>query len=197
MGYVSSFEEKIRDLHGSQRCLTFSSCRSALYYLLKSIPVGKGSDVLLTPITIPDIVNAVRIAGYRPVFVDIDPDTQNIDISDLKKKISDKASIALITHLSGIVPDMESLTNYLRKRKIFVIEDISQNYFSRSGEKLVGTYGDAAVGSMCTTKTICSMVGGILLINNKSVVDCFDNYVRPPQLRYSDGIFLKLLFKEI
>ena len=84
---VRKFENLLEDYWQRKKCFTLSTCRLALYYVLKSLKLNKDDEILLSPIQIPDFINAISNLKLKPVFVEIDKETKCLNISDLKKKI--------------------------------------------------------------------------------------------------------------
>jgi len=169
-GRVShEFENRMAELYGTKYAHTISSCRVGLFFVLQSLQLEEGSEVLVTPITIPDIINAIRAAGLKPVFVEMTQDAQNIDTEDLARKITPHSRVLLITYLSGLVPDMERIVSIAASHKLTLLEDISQNWDATFRGKKIGTYGKAAVGSFSLGKTLSALAGGIVLTNDTGV----------------------------
>jgi len=169
-------ERKLGEYFGVTYCRTLSSCRMSLYYLLKSLNLKKGDEILLTPINVPDIVNAIHILGFRPVFVDMVPEAHNIDLKDLEKKITDKSRVLFLTYLSGYVPDMDKIIAAVTKHNLILIEDITQNYGATYKQKMLGTFGVASVGSFSPSKTMSSLGGGFMITNDQRVSQRMSRY---------------------
>ena len=106
---VKKFENLLEDYWSRKKCFTLSTCRLALYYVLKSLKLSRGDEVLLSPIQIPDFINAILNLGLKPVFVEIDKETKCLNITDLKKKINSKTRVVLTTYLTGILPDISQI----------------------------------------------------------------------------------------
>jgi len=158
--FINAFKERceFNDHHISLA----SSCRTSLYLLLKSLQLPEKSLIALTPLTIPDIVNSVILAGHIPYLVELDPETHNIAASEIPKLSALGVRVAVLAHLSGIFN--QEIVGHIKEMKaqgIFVIEDISQAYGSRSQQDLAGQLGDAFIGSLCLGKVISALGGGI------------------------------------
>lgn len=137
-----------------------SSCRSAVYTIIKSLELTPNSLIALTPLTIPDIVNAIILAGHRPYFVELDKDTHSINCEEIDKLKDVK--VIILAHLSGIFNErIIKNIQTLKDRGIFVIEDISQAYASCANGVYAGGPGHAFVGSFCLGKVISSIGGGV------------------------------------
>ena len=98
---VRELESRFAELTGSPRALALPRTRIAVHLILKALDLPEGSQVIMSPVTIPDIVNAVLLAGLRPVFVDLGQRTCNVDYDALAHAITDETSALLITHLCG------------------------------------------------------------------------------------------------
>ena len=149
----------------------FSSCRMALYFGLKALDLRPADEVLLTPITIPDIVNAIATQGLKPVFVDMDKDTHNICIEDLKRKLTSKSKVVLITYLSGISPNMDQIMSCCSENNLTVVEDFSQGYGGQYMGKKLGSFGHFSVGSLTSGKNIGSFIGGLFTTDDRNLFD--------------------------
>lgn len=179
--------------------ITVSTCRMAIQLALKSFDLKSGDEVLLAPITIPDTVNAIHTLGLRPVFVDIDPTTHFIDEAELQNKISDKSKVLLLTYLSGFVPDMALVLEVAAKYNLRIIEDISQNYNTSFDNKVLGSFGDAAVGTLSIGKALASLGGGVYLTNNEDnfhkVLELYEStFTRPSRSFILSQILHNLIF---
>lgn len=195
--YNERLEKSLASFWSSKYCITMPTCRIALYYVLKSLKLKKGDEVLLTPLVIPDIVNAIHMLGLKPVFVDLSLDDQNIDIIDLERKISAKSKVLLLTYLSGIVPDMRVIMEKIQKYNLILVEDISQNYGSTYNGRLIGTFGTASIGSFSAGKTIASLLGGFILTNDKSIINNVCELSSKELNRPSKAVLIKIIFGQI
>ena len=175
---VKKFENLLEGYWGRKKCFTLSTCRLALYYVLKSLNLSKDDEVLLSPIQIPDFINAILNLGLKPVFVELDKETKCLNISDLKKKISSKSKVVLATYLTGIVPNISEIKSVCDKNNIFFIEDISQSYGSESYNKKAGTFGVAAIGSLSPAKIISSIGGGFILMDDSEKIQYIDETIK-------------------
>jgi len=174
---VKKFEKILEDYWQRKKCFTLSTCRLALYYVLKSLKLSRDDEVLLSPIQIPDFINAILSLKLKPVFVELDKDTKCLNIEDLKKKINSRTKAVLATYLTGIVPNIDKIKSICDENNIFLIEDISQSYGSKSGAKKAGSFGIAAIGSLSPAKIISSIGGGFILIDDIDKIDFIDEAI--------------------
>lgn len=168
--WVKEFEETFSSQYHSKYALSFPFARVALYYLLRALNIEKGSEVLMTPVTIPDMVNSIRIAGLRPVFVDFAKNTYNIDCEDLKRKVTKKSRVLLITYLCGLVPDLDKIIKLADKYNLILLEDCSQNFGSKYKDKTLGTFGRAGIFSTCSLKALPTYNGGVAISNEADLM---------------------------
>lgn len=153
--------------YGYQYSFNFSSCRMSVYFILQSLNLNSTDEIIITPITISDVFNAVRLSGANPIYVDLDPKKHFIDVESLKEKINSKTKVLLLTHLSGIVGDIDIVRELCDQHNILLIEDISQIHGAICGEKKVGSFGDYVVASLSVGKTISGLGGGLVLIRDQ------------------------------
>ena len=151
---------------GAPHAVVTALARVALHDLVRHF-VPPGRALLLSPYTIVDVVNAVVDAGARPVFVDVDPRTGNLDPDALAGVLAsgtaNDASAVLVTHLHGVSADIEGILQVARGAGLPVIEDAAQAMGARIGERRVGTLGEAGVYSFGSYKNINAHFGGVVV----------------------------------
>mgnify|MGYP001049408035 CR=1 FL=1 len=170
--YVREFEEKFAKKQKIKHIIGCSSGTSALFIILKALGVGRGDEVITTPHTFIATVEAICQTGAKPVFVDIDPGTYNIDINKIEKAISKKTKVILPVHIYGNPVNMEKLMSLARKRKILVVEDCAQAHLSFFNNKPVGSFGLASGFSFYPGKNLGAYGdAGLIATNNKRLAD--------------------------
>ena len=194
---VKKFENLLEAYWQRKKCFTLSTCRLALYYVLKSLKLSKDDEILLSPIQIPDFINAITNLELKPVFVEIDKETKCLSISDLKKKINSRTKVVLATYLTGIVPNISKIKSICEENNIFLIEDISQSYGSVSENVKAGSFGIAAIGSMSPAKIISSIGGGFILIDDVEKINFIDDAIKNELSLPSKKTLLKICFFQI
>src|SRR5690606_30207927 len=95
-----------------------SSYRVGLHLTLQALELDDGDEVLLTPITIADSINAITIAGLRPIFLEMDKDSHCLSLEDLKNKTTSKTRVLIITFLSGIIPNLDDIYSFTKEHGI-------------------------------------------------------------------------------
>lgn len=193
--------KSLRQIFHKENVLLTSSCRMALFYIFESLKPKDKFEVLLTPITIPDIVNAIIISGGVPVFVDMDLETHGILLTDLRLKINSKTRFILLTDLSGIPhSNIDDIKNCCIGMEITIINDVSQSYRFQTSKGLpVGIGSDFIIGSFSSGKYISSLVGGFIAtadpaktkrIENMRLVNEFKNIPQRNLIYYAKEHFI-------
>ena len=193
---VKNFENTLASYFNHKYCITFSSYRMGVYYYLKSLNLPIGSEILLTPITIPDLVNIILLLGLKPKFIDLDIDSHTISQNSLKEEYSENSKCLIITYLSGIVIDGHEIKEFCHRKNIKIIEDISQAYSSLSLNNGFPFFGDIKIGSLSSGKLISTYTGGFALTNDENLKDLLAGHIinnpPPPKSRFFNEIFKNL-----
>ena len=111
-------EKNLSKYWGKKKCQTLSSWRLGFHYALRSLELEEEDEVLLTPLAIADSVNAITLLKLKPVFIEMDPNTHNIDSADLKRKITKKTKVIHITYLSGMVPNLDEIITIAKENNL-------------------------------------------------------------------------------
>jgi len=188
---VRELESRFAELTGSPRALALPRTRIAVHLILKALDLPEGSQVIMSPVTIPDIVNAVLLAGLRPVFVDLGQRTCNVDYDALAHAITDETSALLITHLCGFPSDMDRIMALARDHDLRVIEDCSQSIGGSWQGQAPGLTGDAGVYSLTTLKPVSSFYGCLMVSRDSELtkrVEKLSAHFPPPRARDLVGV---------
>lgn len=164
---ISQFETDFAQYCQRKYCVAFPFARTAIYFVLKSLNLPKGSEVLLPPITIKGIVDVVLALGLVPRYVELDDETISFDLGDLSRKITPQVRVAIITPLFGLVPDVPAMVELLRKHDVFIIEDFSQCLNGEYAGQRIGTFGNAAIYSASSIKTLDTLGGGMAITDDQ------------------------------
>ena len=171
---VNEFEAAWAKANGAKRCLVVNNGTNALITSLNQSKIEAGDEVLVPPYTFISTVQAILINGAMPVFVDIDPDTYQIDPAKIEAKISPRTKAILPVHILGMPADMPRIMEIAKKHKLIVIEDACQAPLTEVNNQKVGTIGDAGCFSFQNSKNIPIGEGGAILSNDISFMDrCF------------------------
>lgn len=190
-------EEAFKERFHAKRAIIFPHARTALHFILKAMNLEKGSEVLMTPLTIADMVNSIHTIGLKPVFVDIELDTFCFEIDKLKKSITPKTKAILVTYIFGIVPDIEKIQKIAQDHGLKLIEDCSQCFDASYKGRLIGTFGDAAFFSLTNFKVCSSLFGGMIITNDEKLADQLNKFRDNSLLPARGSMLLKLISKDL
>lgn len=169
---VVKFEEEIANYCDARYAAAVANGTDALELSLKALGIGKGDEVITTPFTFIATTEAICINGARPVFVDIEADTCNINPSLIEGKITNKTKAIIPVHLFGHPCDMGAITAIAKKHNLKVIEDCAQAIGAEFESKRVGGFGDIGCFSFFPSKNLgCYGDGGMVITNDKAIAD--------------------------
>lgn len=163
---VAEFENMFAEYIGVPHAIATSSGTTALHVALLCAGIGKGDEVITTPFSFAATANSVLYVGARPVFVDINPRTYNIDPEKIEEAITDKTKAIMPVHLYGQPADMDPINKIAKDHDLKVIEDAAQAHGAIYKDKKVGNLGDMACFSFYPTKNITTSEGGIITTND-------------------------------
>lgn len=147
-------------------CVVTPSCTSALEMSMILADIGPGDEVILPSYTFSSTANAAVIFGAKPVFVDINPETLNIDPNEIKKAITSKTKMIIPVHYAGVGCDMDEIMEIANAKNIVVVEDAAQGMLARYKNRPLGSIGHMSAISFHDTKNIVCGEGGTLVIND-------------------------------
>ncbi len=147
------------------------SCTAALEMAAILADIKEGDEIIMPSFTFVSTANAFALRGGKPIFVDINPLTLNIDVKLIEKAITHKTKAIVPVHYSGFGCDMEEILNIARENNLLVIEDAAQGIMSKYKGKALGNIGDLGCYSFHETKNIFAGEGGALLINNRQFIE--------------------------
>lgn len=165
---VKAFEEGFAQMCGVKHAVATSSGTTALHVAMLAHGVGAGDEVITSAFTFIASANSVLYAGARPVFVDIDPRTFNLDVNQIEAAITPRTKAILPVHLYGLACDMDPIMNLAEKHGLAVIEDACQSHGAEYKGKKVGSFGTGTF-SLYPTKNITSGEGGMITTNDAAI----------------------------
>lgn len=151
---VRGFEEEYAAYHGVPHCVGLDNGTNAIKLALQAVGIGPGDEVITVSNTAAPTVVAIDSVGATPVFVDIDPDSYLMDITQLEAAITPRTRCLLPVHLYGQCVDMAPLRDLAAKHDLRIVEDCAQAHGARQHGELAGTFGDAAAFSFYPTKVL-------------------------------------------
>ena len=166
---VERFERRFAEYLGRRHALAMSSCTGALHLSLVALGIGRGDEVITTPMTFVATATAILEAGAKPVFVDVKPETGNIDVSRIEPAITAQTKAIVPVHLYGQMCDMRAIRKLADTYDLYVIEDAAHCVEgSREGVR-PGELGDTACFSFYATKSLSCGEGGALVTDNDAL----------------------------
>jgi len=156
---------------GVPRVLLTTSCTHALETAALLLDIKPGDEVIIPSFTFVSIPNAFVLRGARPVFIDIRPDTLNLDESQLERLITPRTKVIVVVHYAGVGCDMDTIMQVAGRHGIPVIEDNAHGLFGKYRGKYLGTFGCLATQSFHETKNFTCGEGGALLINDQRYIE--------------------------
>ena len=169
---VSDFETEFAEFCDSKYCVGVASGTDALRFALMAAGVGRGDEVITVPNTFIAGTEAISQVGATPVFVDIYPDTYNMDVSKIEEKISEKTKALLPVHLYGQTSDMDPILKLARKHHLAVIEDACQAHGALYKERKAGSFGIAGCFSFYPGKNLGAYgEGGAVVTQDEAIAE--------------------------
>lgn len=184
---VKAFEAALSEFCRHRPVRVVSSATAALEIALRIAGVGPGDEVITTPLTWVATANVILEVGATPRFVDIDPETRNIDLARVEAAINPKTRAILPVDLAGLPVDREQLYEIANRHRLRVIEDAAQSLGSVSHGKRLGSFGDLVAFSFHANKNITSTEGGCLVMNNEEEAILFEKLRLQGVVRFPDG----------
>ncbi|MFJ3482082.1 DegT/DnrJ/EryC1/StrS family aminotransferase [Pseudomonas sp. NPDC090202] len=162
---VAEFERRFAEFKGvePERVVALNSCTAALHLSLVAAGIGPGDEVITSPLTFCATVNAILHVGARPVLVDVDPLTMNLDPNGLEACITARTKAVLPVHFAGLPCAMSEILAIARRHRLIVIEDCAHAIEASYRGRPVGTLGDFGCFSFYATKNMTTGEGGMLL----------------------------------
>ena len=161
------FENLYKRKFNLKYCIAVANGTVALEAVLKSLELKKNDEVIVPSKSYQSSASSIVTAGAKPIFCDINYNSQNIEISDLKKKISSKTKAIICVHLGGWPSEMIQIKKLAKKNNIVIIEDCSQAHGAQINKKFVGSFGDMAIWSFCNDKIISTGGEGGMIATKK------------------------------
>lgn len=167
---VEAFEKAFAEMVGVKYAIATSSGTTALHVALLAHHIGEGDEVITTPFTFIASANSILYTGARPVFVDIDPQTFNIDPTHIAAAVTRRTKAILPVHLFGLPADMDSILDIADRFGLVVVEDACQSHGAEYGGKRVGSFGTGCF-SLYPTKNMTSGEGGMITTNDSEIAE--------------------------
>ncbi len=173
---VKAFEAKLSEYCGGRPVRAFNSGTCTMEIALRIAGIGPGHEVITTPLSWVATSNVILAVGARPVFVDIDPVTRNIDLTRVEAAITPATRAIIPVDLAGLPVDRDRLHAIAKQHKLRVIEDAAQSFGSTWQGRAIGSFGDFVSFSFHPNKNVTSIEGGALVLNNEAEAKLAEQY---------------------
>lgn len=184
---VREFEAALSVYCGGRPVRVLSSATAGMEIALQLIGVGPGDEVITTPLSWVATGNVILRLGARPVFVDVDPLTRNIDLCQIEAAITPRTKVIMPVDLAGLPVDRDQLYAIANRHGLRVVEDAAQSMGASWGGRAIGSFGDLVSISFHANKNITSGEGGCLVLNDESQVPLFEKLRLQGVVRHADG----------
>jgi perosamine synthetase len=168
---VVEFEQIFASYVGARHAVATTSCTTALHAALSIGGIGSGDEVILPSLSFIATANSVRYCGARPVFVDVDPETCNIDARKIEEAITEKTRAIMPVHQMGLPADLDPIQAIAKKHNLLVAEDAACAIGSEYRNKKIGSHGNIACFSFHPRKIITTGEGGMITTDDASIAE--------------------------
>ena len=167
--YYKKFEESFAKKIGVKFACAVSSGTAGLHLAMIAAGVREGDEIITSPFSFIASANCILYVGARPVFVDIDPATYNIDPKKIEEKITKKTKAILVAHIFGQTADMDPIRALAKKYDLKIIEDACESILAEYKGKKAGTFGESAVFAFYPNKQMTTGEGGMLVTDQEKI----------------------------
>ncbi|MEK7658884.1 MAG: DegT/DnrJ/EryC1/StrS family aminotransferase [Patescibacteria group bacterium] len=165
------FEKIMAEFAGVKYAVAVNSGTSGLHLIIRAMGINEGDEVITTPFSFIASSNCILFEGAKPVFIDIDENTFNIDVKKIEEKITAKTKAILAVDIFSQPADWQELKRIAKKHNLYLIEDSAEAIGSKYKGKKCGSFGDAAVFAFYPNKQITTGEGGVILTNDKKIYE--------------------------
>ena len=167
--FIEKFEKSFATYLGAAHGVATSSGTTALHLALASLGIGQGSEVIIPSFTMIATANAVTYTGARPVLVDSEPETWNINPNKIKEKITARTKAIMVVHTYGHPADMDPVIETARQHGLYVVEDAAEAHGAEYKHRKAGNLGDVACFSFYANKIVTTGEGGMVVSNREDI----------------------------
>tara|TARA_B100000886_G_scaffold305661_1_gene237543 strand:- start:39761 stop:40891 length:1131 start_codon:yes stop_codon:yes gene_type:complete len=165
-GYIKEFEEKIAFICNRKYAIAVTSGTAAIDIAIASSKLKEGDEIIVPTFTIISCISEILRRRIKPIFIDVNPRTWNIDVEKIERKISAKTKAIMAVHIYGLPVEMEKINSLAKKYNLFVIEDAAEMLGQIYYGKPCGSFGDISTLSFYPNKHITTGEGGMILTNS-------------------------------
>lgn len=190
---IKKFERALARYLGCKYVVSTYSGKQALYIILKSLDLKEGDEILVPSYTASSVPATIVRVGFKPIFVDVDPQTFNINPKLVKEKINKKTRAIIATHIHGLPCDIETLSRICDKYKLFLIEDCAHALGAEYKGKKIGTFGRASFFSFGMGKHLPTLGGGAIVSDNYKIIKKARDMMKDLEFPGNFELFFKLV----
>ncbi|HEY3039008.1 MAG TPA: DegT/DnrJ/EryC1/StrS family aminotransferase [Pyrinomonadaceae bacterium] len=169
--WVARFEQRFAEYLGVRHAIGLTSCTGGLHISLVGLGIGEGDEVITTPMTFIATANSIIEAGAKPVFVDVEARTGNLDVEQVEAAITERTRAIMPVHLYGQMCDMRRLRRIADRQSLFIVEDAAHCVEGTRDGIRPGQLGDAACFSFYATKNLTCGEGGAVITNDDGLAE--------------------------
>ncbi len=169
--FTKRCSELLENTLGVPKVLLTTSCTHALDMSAILLDIQAGDEVIIPSFTFVSTVNAFVLRGVKPIFIDIRPDTLNLDETKLSSLVNSRTKAIVPVHYAGVGCEMDSICNFSLENNLKIVEDNAHGLFGKYKDRYLGTFGSVATQSFHETKNFTSGEGGALLINDPDLIE--------------------------
>ncbi len=168
---VAQFTEDLKAYAGAPYALPLASATAGLHLALLAMDIQPGDEVITTPLTFAATLNTIVLAGAKPVLVDIDPRTLNMDVNLIEDAITDRTRVIMPVHFAGLPVDLDVIYEIANRRGLRVLEDAAHSIGAEYKGKRIGSFGDTQVYSFHPNKNMTTGEGGCVVTRDQALAD--------------------------
>jgi dTDP-4-amino-4,6-dideoxygalactose transaminase len=168
---VKQFEDDLKAYCGAPHALALSSATAGLHLVLAALELKPGDEVITTPMTFAATLNTIVLTGGKPVLVDVEPGTYNMDVTKIEKAITKRTRAIMPVHFAGLPVDLDPLYAIAKKHNLRVIEDAAHAIGTEYKGKRIGSFGDIQVFSFHPNKNMTTGEGGCVVTRDEKIVE--------------------------
>lgn len=188
--FVGQFEEKFAAYVDRKTGVAVANGSGALDIAVQALRIGKGDEVIMPTFTIISPAQSLVRAGAKPVLIDSDPLTWNMDVTRIEEKITPKTKAILVVHIYGLPVDMDPVLSLCSKYGLYLIEDAAEMHGQKYKGKMCGSFGDISTFSFYPNKHITTGEGGMVMTDNADLAERCRNSEISPLSPMADDLFI-------
>jgi perosamine synthetase len=169
--FIKQFEDLFSKYTGMEYGVSCSSGSTALHMACAALNIKRGDEVLVTNFTNIASINAIILSGAKPVLIDVEKDTWNMDPAKIEEKVTPKTKAIMPVHIYGHPCDMDIIEDIAQRHRLYVIEDVAEAHGAEYRGKKAGSFGDISCFSFYANKILTTGEGGMCLTNNDLLAD--------------------------